>query len=395
MNVRIKLPTFLAAAVAATLFASDLALAQGDERRLLKGSRVAIYNLVGSIRLEGGSGREVAVTVDRQGSDGARLKVETGEIGGRETLRVIYPDDRIVFERRSGEKGNGGRWGNWGRTQVNVARDGTFGDGRGEWGRGDRVEIVSSGRGFRGYADVRVAVPTGTSIEVHLAAGEAVVTNVDGDITVDVQAADVTTSHTRGALLLDTGSGEVNVSDAEGRVILDSGSGGATVTGMKGRELRLDTGSGSFKGSGIDVEELWGGYGVRACAPVRRACQGHLPRQRERVGGAGAPVGRRPAHDRRGVGGRDGPRARVVRGGGRHRLGERRDRRRRRHDRDAPRPRRPVRDDRRRTRAHPDRQRGWRRHVAPSRALGAARLCRGADRGHVLQLSNKARARVA
>ena len=261
MNVRIKLPTFLAAAVAATLFASDLALAQGGERRLLKGSRVAIYNLVGSIRLEGGSGGEVAVTVDRQGSDGARLKVETGEIGGRETLRVIYPDDRIVFERRSGEKGNEGRWGNWGRTQVNVARDGTFGDGRGGLGRGDRVEIVSSGRGFRGYADVRVAVPTGTSIEVHLAAGEAVVTNVDGDITVDVQAADVTTSHTRGALLLDTGSGEVNVSDAEGRVILDSGSGGATVTGMKGRELRLDTGSGSFKGSGIDVEELWGDTG--------------------------------------------------------------------------------------------------------------------------------------
>ena len=261
MNVRMKLPTFLAAAAAATLFASDLALAQGGERRLLKGSRVAIYNLVGSIRLEGGSGSEVAVTVDRQGSDGARLKVETGEIGGRETLRVIYPDDRIVFERRSGVKGNGGRWGNWGRTQVNVARDGTFGDGRGGWGRGDRVEIVSSGRGFRGYADVRVAVPTGTSIEVHLAAGEAVVTNVDGDITVDVQAADVTTSHTRGALLLDTGSGEVNVSDAEGRVILDSGSGGVTVTGMKGRELRLDTGSGSFKGSGIDVEELWGDTG--------------------------------------------------------------------------------------------------------------------------------------
>jgi hypothetical protein len=159
-----------------------VALAQAVERQTLRGARVAVYNLVGSIRVEGGSGNEVSVTIERKGSDGARLKVETGAIGGRETLRVIYPEDRIVFA------GNAGNRGRWGRTQLKVSREGTFGDDDGDWGRGDRVEIVSSGRGFQGYADVRVSVPRGQEVEVHLAAGEAVVSNVEGNITVSVHA---------------------------------------------------------------------------------------------------------------------------------------------------------------------------------------------------------------
>lgn len=264
MNVRAKLPTLLAAVAAVQVFNGQVAQAQGDARQLLKGDRVAIYNLAGSIRVQGGSGSDISVTVDRKGSDGSRLKVETGTIGGRETLRVVYPEDRIVFEGGSAEGTTRRRWGNWDRTQVNVASDGTFGDDRGDggrWGRGDRVEIVSSGRGFHGYADLVVSVPKGKEIEIHLAVGEAVVNNVEGNISVDVHAADVTTTHTKGELSLDTGSGDVNVTDAEGRVILDSGSGGATVTGVKGSELRLDTGSGSVKGSGIEVEELWGDTG--------------------------------------------------------------------------------------------------------------------------------------
>lgn len=252
MNVRAKLPTLLAAAAAMQAFSIDVAHAQAGERQTLRGERIAIYNLAGSIRVEGGSGPDVTVVVERKGSDGARLEVATGAIGGWETLRVIYPEDRIVFE---------GEQGGWGRTRLRVSSDGTFGDHDGDWGRGGQVEIVSSGRGFRGYADVRVSVPKGRSVALHLAAGEAVVNNVEGDITVDVHAADVTTTRTRGNLVLDTGSGDVSVTDAEGRVTLDTGSGGATLAGVKGSELRLDTGSGSVKGSGIEVDELWGDTG--------------------------------------------------------------------------------------------------------------------------------------
>src|SRR5690606_24707469 len=80
MNVRAKLPTLLAAAAAMQAFSIDVAHAQAGERQTLRGERIAIYNLAGSIRVEGGSGPDVTVVVERKGSDGGRLEVATGAI---------------------------------------------------------------------------------------------------------------------------------------------------------------------------------------------------------------------------------------------------------------------------------------------------------------------------
>jgi len=255
-RTRVDMRPPLASVTAVVLtFGAVTLQAQGVERQVLRGDRVAIYNLVGSIQLEAGTGSEVQVTVTRQGADGARLRVESGVVRGREALRVIFPDERIVF--RGGQER-----GRWDRTRVRVDRDGTFGDGdRGDWGWNDGVEIVSSGRGFEGYADVRVSVPRGKKVEVFLAAGEATARNVEGDLYIDVQAASVTTSATRGSLELDTGSGDISVTDATGDLTLDSGSGGATLQGIKGRLLRLDTGSGSVRASDVEVDELRGDTG--------------------------------------------------------------------------------------------------------------------------------------
>src|SRR5919206_295046 len=89
---------FLAAAAAAGTLP-----AQERERRTVPGDDVAIYNLAGQLRAEAGSGSEVVVEIDRRGRDGDRLRVETGRIGGRETLRVIYPEDDIVYSDRGSE----------------------------------------------------------------------------------------------------------------------------------------------------------------------------------------------------------------------------------------------------------------------------------------------------
>jgi len=64
---------------------------------VLKGDSVAVYNLVGELRVEPASARGGDVTVElrRGGADAARLEVRTGPLRGRETLRVIYPDDVI------------------------------------------------------------------------------------------------------------------------------------------------------------------------------------------------------------------------------------------------------------------------------------------------------------
>lgn len=248
MSTSFALRRAVLAASAVLATSSATAFAQDSQRFTLTGSDVAIYNLVGSIKIEGGSGSDVNAEVTRRGPDAAKLTVATGKIRGRESLRVKYPSDRIVFhDQRS-------RWS--GRTSLRVDDDGTFdNNGDRDWGD-DRVEIVSSGRGLEAAADVRVMLPRGKRISIHLAAGEATVTNADGDISVSVYSASVTTNKTRGTLDLDTGSGETSVTDAEGDVTLDSGSGGAEVTRVRGEALSIDAGSGSVRVEGATVDRL-------------------------------------------------------------------------------------------------------------------------------------------
>jgi lia operon protein LiaG len=243
--VTVFLPLALTALTGAGLAGAGVAQAQSPERFTLRGERVAVYNLVGTVSLEAGSGSSVVVEVTRRGADGRRLEVETGPIDGRETLRVIFPDDEIYYAdmgRRS-------------RTELHVRDDGTWG-GDGWRGRGRRVRISGNSDGLDASAELRVLVPRGTRIAAYLGVGEATVSNVDGDILVDVAAASVVTRRTRGSLFLETGSGTVSVNDAEGDVSLDTGSGAVELNGVRGGRLLLDTGSGRITGSDIDVGDL-------------------------------------------------------------------------------------------------------------------------------------------
>lgn len=230
------------------LVASFPLVANGQtDHRSLSGERVSIYNLAGRVRVQAGSGSQVTVDVTRGGRDAGRLRIETGEIRGWNTLRVVYPSDRIVYPD----------WQSHGRTQMRVNADGTFDDDRGSDDRDHRrVEIRGSGDGIDAHADVTVGVPKGQRVAVHWGVGEATVANVDGDLRVNVAASTVTSEHTRGQLLLATGSGSVSVTDAQGEVRLDTGSGGVTIDGVHGETLDIDTGSGSVRGRDIDAKLL-------------------------------------------------------------------------------------------------------------------------------------------
>jgi hypothetical protein len=231
-----------------TLAVVPVTLSAQAERHTLSGDRVAVYNLAGKLRVQGGAGAQVVVDVTRAGRDASRLRVVQGDIRGSETLRVVYPSDQIVYPLL----------GHRSRTQVRVNSDGTFDDSdHNGWGnRRDRVEIRDAGSGLEAYADMVVSVPKGQRITLHWGVGEATVSNVDGDIRVDVAAARVSAQHTRGALHLETGSGGVEVTDAQGDVALDTGSGDVTVNGVSGETLSMDTGSGSIRGSNVDVKTL-------------------------------------------------------------------------------------------------------------------------------------------
>ena len=234
-------------AIVATLVARG-APAQTPERFTVPGDDVAVYNLVGQLKVEGGTGTAVVVEVTRHGADAARLKIGSGEIRGRQTLRVIYDADEITYALM--ERGS--------NTTEHVRDDGTFDDGhdRRFFSRGHEVRISGSGGGLEAYADLRVVVPAGRRVAVYLAVGKATVTNVDGDLKVSVSSADVEANHTRGRLLLDTGSGNVTVTDVAGEISLDTGSGDVTVTGVTGTDLKLDTGSGDVTCDRVAMDAL-------------------------------------------------------------------------------------------------------------------------------------------
>jgi hypothetical protein len=215
------------------------------EQRSVKGTQVAIYNLVGKLRAVAGTGDAVVVEITRAGPDASKLKIETGQIRGRETLRIVYPADRIVYPDMRGS-----------RTSIEVNEDGTFSDGNWRDRSRDRVDVRSYGPGLEAHADLVVRIPRGQKIELFLAVGRADVANVEGDLLLDVGAAEVDVSGTKGNLTLDTGSGRVAVRDATGDLNIDTGSGGVTLDRIKGTTLRLDSGSGGVQGSDIEVREF-------------------------------------------------------------------------------------------------------------------------------------------
>lgn len=204
----------------------------------LSGERVAIYNLAGAVTVSGGGSGAVKVQVDLKGDDASQLKVATGTIRGAETLRVLYPTDEVIIY---GEMGRGSN------TQMQIREDGTWGNfGRDKWGRDDRqrVTIRGSGRGVEAHADLTITVPAGKTVGVFTGVGRVDVTNVDGDLMVDVGSANITARGTSGTLDLDTGSGDIRVDNAEGDIVLDTGSGNVILNGHKGGRLSIDTGSG-------------------------------------------------------------------------------------------------------------------------------------------------------
>jgi lia operon protein LiaG len=222
---------------------------QSSERFTVTGDRIAIYNLVGTISVGPGTGSDVTVEVTRQGSDGRQLKVETGPIRGFETLRVVFPDDDIVYGDQE--------WN--GRAEMYVRDDGTFGgglDGR-DRERGRRVYVRSRGDGLRAYADLRIMIPAGKEVGVFIGIGELDASNVNGEIRLDAASGNISAERMRGILLVDTGSGNVEVSNMEGTELnIDTGSGDVRVTSANSPNINIDTGSGNVTGTTVTATDL-------------------------------------------------------------------------------------------------------------------------------------------
>lgn len=239
----------LSASIAVAMLVPAALTAQ-TERRTLSGSQVALYNVAGEVRIVRGDRRDVQFEITTRGRDASRLRIETGTVRGLPTLRVIYPDDEVVY--RGGPER---RWG--GSTETRIRDDGTWG-GDGWRGRdGQRVRVKTSGSGLEAWADIRVLVPDGTAFDSYLLVGEMSATDVDADLRLDVGSARVAATDTRGTLLIDAGSGGVSLRGTRGRRLrVDNGSGGVSLDRVSSDECTVDTGSGGVTATELSCKRL-------------------------------------------------------------------------------------------------------------------------------------------
>jgi lia operon protein LiaG len=225
------------------------ARANSAERYTLSGRKIAVYNLAGTMVIESASGSEAVVEAMLAGRDQGKLKIATGRIDERQTLRVLYPGNSIVYPQ----------YGRGSSTTTRVRDDGTFGGKDSNlWPSGRRVRISGSGwgGGVEAHADLKLLVPKGCDVIVRLAVGDMRVSNVDSKLFLDTGSGAVVSSGTSGGLAIDTGSGSVRVARADGPVSIDTGSGGVSVHETRGGNLVIDTGSGDVDASAIDTPML-------------------------------------------------------------------------------------------------------------------------------------------
>ncbi|MBX6363623.1 MAG: DUF4097 family beta strand repeat protein, partial [Gemmatimonadetes bacterium] len=262
-------------ALGAALLALAAAPASGQQRVALSGDDVAIYDLAGEVQVRASSGPSVVVEVAPGGDDADKLRVATGRTGAWQTLRVIFPADRIVYDRPGWAGAS---------AELRVREDGTFGDPR-IWPEGDaerersdgqRVRVSGRGSGLHAYADLTVNVPQGKRVALFLGVGRATVENVDGRLRVSTSAGRVSATRTRGVLWAESGSGSLDLAELEGEIRAATGSGGIRLDGARGSRISLETGSGSIQGGRISASQLraeTGSGGIRLdglAAPVAR-----------------------------------------------------------------------------------------------------------------------------
>jgi len=232
----------LAAIVAALVAAAPLPVlqAQQPERFDLSGSSLKVYNLIGTLQVGPAAGSTGSAEVIRKGSDAGTLTIQNA--GG--SLRVVYPDDQYVYPAMGDNS----------QTTLRVSADGSF---DGHWDDGGRkVKVVSRGSGSTAWADIKLSVPSGSRVEVHLGVGKVTLANVNGAISVETASGDVEASSTAGSLSIDTGSGDVTLATHDGDLSVDTGSGDVALSGVKTTNLSVDTGSGNVRVNSLTASAL-------------------------------------------------------------------------------------------------------------------------------------------
>ena len=222
----------LGAALAAI---APAARSQAAQRYTVAGDNVAIYNLAGVVRVEGGPAGDVVVEV-------TRLRRRRRQAPGRNRTDRIPPDAARDLSRRRHHLSRHGR-----AFELEPRRARRRDVQRRQHVRSAAATASGSAGTAPAWTPMRTSAswcPLAAASRCTWRSDKMTATNVNGDVKLDVSSADVTASGMRGSLSVDAGSGDVRVTDATGDLNLDTGSGNVVVSGAHGDDLLIDTGSG-------------------------------------------------------------------------------------------------------------------------------------------------------
>jgi len=212
-------------------------------RRTLAGDDVAIHNLVGSVRVVPGDGSSVVAEITTAGHDAGRLRIEDGPLRGRNTLRIVYPSDRIHVNDM----------GRFSSSTFRARDDGTLDVRRNE---GRRVTLSGRGGGLEASADIVLHVPRGKRVSIYWGRGDGDVRNVEADLRIDGASMTLDAHQVIGSLHVEIGSGGVTVERAKGSVSIETGSGDVEIREVRGDALDVETGSGRIIASAVETAAM-------------------------------------------------------------------------------------------------------------------------------------------
>lgn len=222
--------TARAMVVAAAVMAGQVGNLMGQDfqfrREMAAGSRFALRNIIGDVRLEGTSGRTVEVTAQKKEGrhgDPDDVEIKAIEVDGGVAICVFYPNSYSRNDRddhRSSRNRNRDRDRDDDRDDDRSYRRSRSSDpcSRDGWGNNNRNDTS---------VDFVVRVPAGLKVDAKTVAG------------------DVLADGLRGTLDLGTVSGNLELTNAEGDVLdASSVSGDVTLDKVTVREVSAETVSG-------------------------------------------------------------------------------------------------------------------------------------------------------
>ena len=248
-------------------FLGGAAFAQESKTFTFSGDKLAVANLIGSVEVVQGSGRDFTVLAHVRGKDAAKANIGFMQKQGAVSKLVVeFPVERtkrFVYPEMNGNTTIRHRGD---RSSLLSRLLGAIGS--------DSIKVSGRGSGVQVWVDLVIEVPNDSkTLTVENGVGDLVASGVVGDLVLRSQSGRMTGTDLIGDSTFDLGSGSVRLSGVQGDLTVDTGSGSVALDRFEGPDLSIDTGSGRVQLSEVRTRELSVDTGSGGVSADRVACE--------------------------------------------------------------------------------------------------------------------------